>query len=86
MKMIPLSEAKMKFSQIIDEVTTLNEEIIVTKNGRPAVVIVDADEYESWKETQLILSDSEMMTEIRQGLEEIEEISRLYTLEELFDE
>lgn len=85
MKTLSLSEAKMKFSQIVDEITSLSETVTVTKNGRPVVVMIDADEYESWKETQLILSDQEMMTEIREGLTEIERNSRLYTLEELFD-
>ena len=85
MKTLSLSEAKMKFSQIVDEITSLSETVTVTKNGRPVVVMIDAGEYESWKETQLILSDQEMMTEIREGLTEIERNSRLYTLEELFD-
>ncbi|MFQ6608171.1 MAG: type II toxin-antitoxin system Phd/YefM family antitoxin [Fidelibacterota bacterium] len=86
MKTLPLSEVKMKLSQIVDEVTSLNEEIIVTKNGRPAAAIIDVDEYESWKETQRVISDDDLMNEIRNGLKEIKKKSELYTLEELFDD
>lgn len=44
------------------------------------------DEYAGWRETRRILADPEHMDEIRRGLEEIERKSKLYTLDELFEE
>jgi PHD/YefM family antitoxin component YafN of YafNO toxin-antitoxin module len=41
---------------------------VITRNGRPAAVLVSTDEYESWKETQAIRSNPELMREIRAGL------------------
>ena len=85
MKTLSLSEAKMKFSALIDAVYTTDEEMVITKNGRPAAVLISPDEFEGWHETIAILSDSELMTEIKNGLIAFKEKKvRLYTLEELF--
>ena len=87
MKTLPLTEAKTKLSSLIDEVRDRDEEVTITKNGRPVAVLVSADEFESWKETISIRADAALMEEIRRGLAELEEgNARLYTLEELFDE
>ena len=58
---LSLSEAKMKLSRLVDLVNNLDEEIIITKNGRPAAVLVSPDEYEGWKETILIDSDPDFI-------------------------
>ena len=73
----------MKLSELIEKVYSTDEEIIITKNGRPAAVLVSPDEYESWKETSDILSDSDLMNEIKSGLKALKRKSKLYTLEEL---
>jgi len=85
MKTLSLSEAKMKLSALIEALRQTDEEIMITKNGRPAAVLVSPDEYDSWKETGEILSNSELMEEIRKGLESLPKKSRLYSLDELFD-
>ena len=85
MKTLSLSEAKMKLSALIDAVNTTEEEVIITKNGRPAAVLVSPDEFEGWQETMVIRSDSELMTEIKKGLQGLKKKrANLYTLEELF--
>lgn len=83
MKTLPLSEVKMKLSELVDKVSKTDEEITITKNGRPAAVIVSADEFESWKETLEVLSDRDMMADIKKGLAGLKKAKRLYTLEEL---
>jgi prevent-host-death family protein len=35
-----------------------DEEVVVTKNGRPVAVLISPDEFEGWKETIAIKSDS----------------------------
>jgi antitoxin YefM len=86
MKVLPLSEVKMKLSQLVEEVVSLDEEITITRNGKPVAIIVSPDEFDSWKETLAIRADAELMAEIRKGLEDIKKKRRLYTLEELFAE
>ena len=86
MKIIPLSEVKMKLSQLVEEVSSLDEEITITRNGKPVAIIVSPDEFDSWHETLVIRADAELMAEIRRGLEDIKKKRKLYTLEELFTE
>ena len=86
MKTLSLSEAKMKLSGLIESLRVTDEEIVITKNGSPAAVLISPDEYESWKETISIRSDSSLMGEIKKGLKELKEKkSRLYSLDELFE-
>ena len=87
MKTLPLSEVKTNLSSLIDEVRDRDEEVTITRNGRPVAVLVSSDEFDSWKETISIRADAALMEEIRRGLAELKEgNARLYTLEELFDE
>ena len=85
MKTLSLSEAKMKLSALVEEVYSTDEEVVVTKNGRPAAVMVSPAEFEGWKETISIRSDSELMKEIKKGLTALKKRkAALFTLEELF--
>ena len=87
MKTLSLSEAKMKLSALVDDVRATDEEVVITKNGAPAAVLVSPDEFESWRETIAIRFDKESMDEIRSGLQALkEERAALYTLEELFED
>lgn len=85
MKTLSVSEAKMKLSGLIETVSTTDEEVVITKNGRPAAVLISPDEFDSWKETVAVRSDSDLIIEIKKGLEALKKKgARLYTLEELF--
>ena len=84
MKTLPLSEVKMKLSQLIDEISSQDEQITITRNGRPAAVLISPDEFESWKETVAIRSNAELMSEIRSGLRSLSRTRRLSTIKELF--
>jgi antitoxin YefM len=86
MKTLPLSEAKSTLSSLIDAVENTDEEVVITRNGRPAAVLVSPDEFDSWKETVAVCSDAALIAEIRRGLRALKSgKSRLYTLAELFD-
>lgn len=85
MKTLSLSEAKMKLSGLVQGVIDTDEEIVITKNGSPAAVLISPDEFESLKETNTVRYDSGLMEEIRKGLRSLKEKeARLYTLDELF--
>ena len=85
MKVLSVSEAKMKLSGLIDTVNATDEEIMITKNGRPAAVLVSPEEFENLKETVAVRSDSALMKEIRKGLKALKmRGTKLYTLDELF--
>jgi len=81
MKTLSLSEAKMKLSALVDDVRATDEEVVITKNGAPAAILVSPDEFESWRETIAIRFDKESMDEVRSGLEASKEGRvALYTL------
>jgi prevent-host-death family protein len=82
MKVLPLSEVKMKLSELVEEVLSRDEEITITRNGKSVAIIVSPDEFDSWRETIAIRADEEFMAEIRRGLENLKKKRKLYTLEE----
>ncbi|MBI5874785.1 MAG: type II toxin-antitoxin system Phd/YefM family antitoxin [Deltaproteobacteria bacterium] len=85
MKTLSLSEAKMKLSGLVEAVSATDEEVVITKNGRPAAVMISPDEFDSLKETIAIRSDSGLMDEIKKGLAALKsKKAKLYTLDELF--
>ena len=85
MKTLSLSEAKMKLSGLVQAVGDTDEEVIITKNGAPAAVLISPGEFESMKETIAVRYDAGLMEEIRKGLRSLKEKkARLYTLDELF--
>lgn len=87
MKILPLSEVKAKLSEVVDRVAETAEEVTITRNGRPAAVLVNPDEYASWMETMAIQADSDLMAEIRSGLRDLRRRKvKLFTLDELLSE
>ena len=87
MKTRPLSEVKMKLSALADRVEAMDEEVVITRNGRPAAVLVSPDEYESWKVTVAVKSQPGLVDEIEDGLRQLRaRKAKLYTLEDLFEE
>ena len=83
MKTLPLAEVKAKLSRLSDQVAETDEQIMITRNGRPAAILVSPDEYEGLRETQAIRSDRELMAEIQRGLRALKRGGKIYTLEEL---
>jgi len=85
MKTLSLSEAKMKLSGLVQAICDTDEEIVITKNGAPAAVMISPGEFESLKETIAVRNDAALMEEIRKGLRSLKEKeAHLYTLDELF--
>ena len=85
MKTVPLSEAKAKLSSLLDSVEGHDEEVVITRNGRAAAVLVSPADFESWKETATVRADADLVAEIRRGLTALKRgKTKLYTLDELF--
>ena len=67
MTTLPLAEVRANLSKLVDEAVRTHQRIEVTRQGRRAVVILSADDYDSIMETLDILSDPDLMRELRQG-------------------
>ncbi len=85
MKTVPLSEAKARLSSLLDSVEGHDEEVVITRNGRAAAVLVSPTDFQSWKETATVRADADLVAEIRRGLTALKRRkAKLYTLKELF--
>lgn len=62
---LPLAEAKNRLSEVVEQVESQRARVTITKHGRPAAVVISADDLTSLEETLLALSDPEAMEQIR---------------------
>jgi antitoxin YefM len=70
---LPLSSVKAHLSEIVDRVEDQQDRLVITRNGRPAAVLMSHGDLESLEETLAILSDPVVMTQIREGRQAVEE-------------
>ena len=61
---LPLAQVKSKFSEMVDRVEHTHDRIVVTRNGRPAAVMISPDELASLEDTLELLSDPDAMREL----------------------
>ncbi|MDE0652779.1 MAG: type II toxin-antitoxin system Phd/YefM family antitoxin [bacterium] len=59
--MTPLTEARNRLSEIVEDVTSTGSEFVISRHGRPAAVVIGYEEYEALLETLNILSDADTM-------------------------
>ena len=85
-KILPLSEVKTHLPELIAGVEEREEEIVVTKNGRPAAILVNVQEYARLKETLDVLGDPAMMKQIGQSATFYRNGKKGLTFEEVFGE
>jgi antitoxin YefM len=62
---LPLSSVKAHFSEIVDRVEGEHDRVVVTRNGKPAAVLISHEDLEGLEETLAIMSDPALMAEIR---------------------
>lgn len=71
MSIVPLSEAKDKLSAMVEQAEKTHEIVTITKHGRPAAVLMAAEDLESLHETLFWLSQPgvrEDIDEARRGV------------------
>lgn len=69
---VPVRELRNELAAVIDRVADLREHIVITRRGRPAAVLIPVDEYDALEETAEILSDTDTLAAIEQGMREVE--------------
>lgn len=62
-----LRDVRDHLSEVLDRVEHQHERVVVTRNGRPAAVIVSPDDLEQMQETIDVLSDPEALADIREA-------------------
>ena len=59
-----LRNVKDRFSEFVDRVDREHERVVVTRNGRPAAVLISPDDLDSLEETLELLSDSDAVRDL----------------------
>ena len=85
-KILSVTQLKPQILKVISMAQKAGQEYVVTKNGRPAAVIMSYEEWESWRETLEILSDPKAMKRIRRSLAYFDRGGKGKTLEDIFGE
>jgi antitoxin YefM len=83
---LPISEVKVRLTELVTGVEEREEEIVVTRKGMPAAVLVNYAEYERLKATLDVLSDPALMQQIRQSQQFYAEGGTGLSFEEVFGE
>ncbi len=61
---LPLAAVKARLSEIVDGVEREHERVVLTRNGRPAAVIMSPADLETLEDTLALLSDPEAMKDL----------------------
>ncbi len=64
---LSLSSVKAHLSELVDRVEDQHERVVVTRNGKPAAILISHDDLESLEETLSILSDPVLMAQIHES-------------------
>jgi len=70
---LPITKAREELTTLVENAKNRLSEYIITVNGLPAAVLISAAEYESWKETNDIMSDPKLFKAIKKGEKELNE-------------
>jgi len=83
---LPVSEVKTRLPELVAGVEEREEEIVVTRKGRPAAVLVNFAEYERLKATLDVLGDPALMRQIRRSRRYFAADAKGMSFEEVFGE
>lgn len=67
METLPLSDARSTLSSIIERVEGTHERVTITRNGRPAAVLISPEDLEALEETLDVLSDPATMKQLHKS-------------------
>lgn len=65
MDTLPLSDARSTLSSIVERVEGTHERVTITRNGRPAAVLISPEDLGALEETLDVLSDPVAMQQLR---------------------
>ena len=85
-KILPISEVKAHLPALVAGVQQREDEIVVTRKGRPAAMLVNYNEYRSLRATLEVLSDKSLMRQIRRGQRYFARGGKGVPFEEVFGE
>ena len=85
-KTLPISAVKTHLPALLNGVAEREDEIVVTRNGTPAAVILNYAEYERFRETLDVLSDPNLLRQIQRSREFYAKNRQGLSFEDVFGE
>ena len=79
-KYLTITEAQQQLPELPDELT--DEPAVITKDGKPVMIVLSVEQFESLLETVKIFSDIEVMGLLRNGIRQTDAVETI-SLEEL---
>ncbi len=70
MTMLPVAEARDQLSRLVADAQTYQERFQISRNGRPAAVLMSQADYDSLMETMAIMAHPEFVADLVQGIAE----------------
>jgi antitoxin YefM len=80
---LPLSSVKAHLSELVDRVEEQQDRVVVTRNGKPAAVLISQNDLDSLEETLSIMSDPTLMAQIHESQQALAGAETATTLAEL---
>lgn len=80
---LPLSSVKAHLSELVDRVEAQHDRVVLTRNGKPAAVLISYDDLEGLEETLSILSDPALMAQVHESEQALAGGEQASTLAEL---
>ena len=71
MEILPLADVKNRLSEVVERVASQNDRITITRNGRPAAVLVSPTDLESLEETLSVLGDANELASLSRGIDDL---------------
>lgn len=69
MEILPITDVKARLTELVVQVETQRDRLTITRNGKPAAILVSVGEWESINETLDVLADPEALRDIREAAE-----------------
>lgn len=72
MRTMNYTESRARYAEVLDSVVDDREEVVITRSGHEAAVIVSLDDYESLKETAYLLRSPANARRLLASIDELE--------------
>ncbi|MDA8071121.1 MAG: type II toxin-antitoxin system Phd/YefM family antitoxin [Actinomycetota bacterium] len=64
---VSLADAKARLSQVVEGIEAEHRRVVITKHGRPSVVVLAVEDLEALEDTLELLSDADAMADLREA-------------------